>query len=485
MKSVHSKVPVALLVLVSIVFSQSPISALALQSKQSQVAVKSKCTNYKFIGMRGSGQGYEGSSEMGALGPEMASLYGHLQTLAELKGQLSYSGVVSYPAVGVPGKLEDLPGFLRSLGDIGTVELIRDYSKELEMCPDTKFIIAGYSQGAYAAHYLLDQIQTNKSYLRDSIVGVILLANPTHEKTGIISILKDDTQDTKKLKIFLKILLEKIDTSLLIYLDPALTGEYNITQPNPKFLKTMSFYTPNDVVADTSRVLDDAGSDIRKFVLSSIEFKITAGEFRGNINKEAQEYEKRISTRFKFASAIHSGYCAKSGKYAPKDAGKLLACSESANKAFLAQSEKYIKGQLSVLKKLTNQRRQNVLSWYGKDWVVPTTCVQIMTRSFSRLQGELSSEFEDNGALRLRILALNVKDSSIWFVNEMNSELVSYNSEDGVYSLEELEKTKKLFEIYESFPQGFKDLSKRGLISNLVFDSEENWMCKVDLGMDD
>ena len=108
-----------------------------------------------------------------------------------------------------------------------------------------------------------------------------------------------------------------------------------------------------------------------------------------------------------------------------------------------------------------------------------------MTRNFSRLQGELSSEFEDNGALRLRILALNVKDSSIWFVNEMNSELVSYNSEDGVYSLEELEKTKKLFEIYESFPQGFKDLSKRGLISNLVFDSEENWMCKVYLGMDD
>jgi hypothetical protein len=48
-----------------------------------------------------------------------------------------------------------------------------------------------------------------------------------------------------------------------------------------------------------------------------------------------------------------------------------------------------------------------------------------------------------------------------------------------------LEKSEKLFEILGSFSEGFKDLSKRGLISNLVFDPEENWRCKVDLGMTD
>jgi len=302
LKSVRFKIPAALLVLVSIVLSQSPTFALSLQSKQSQVAVKSECTKYKFIGMRGSGQGYEGSSEMGALGPEMASLYGHLKTLTELKGQISYSGVASYPAVGVPSKFEDLPGFLSSLADIGTIELIRDYTRELEMCPDTKFIIAGYSQGAYAAHYLLDQLQRNKSYLRDSIVGVILLANPTQDKTGIVSILKDDTKNTKDFKIFLKIFFEKIN------LEKVLTETYNIAPADPKFLKPMPFYTPNDVVADTSRFLAGSISDI------------------GNIVKLAtnpQEYKKRISTRFNFAATIHSGYCAKSGKYAPKDPEKL------------------------------------------------------------------------------------------------------------------------------------------------------------------
>jgi pimeloyl-ACP methyl ester carboxylesterase len=406
---------------------------------------------------------------MGALGPEMASLYGHLKTLTELKGQISYSGVASYPAVAVPSKFEDLPGFLLSLGDIGTIELIKDYARELEMCPDTKFIIAGYSQGAYAAHYLLDQLQRNKSYLRDSIVGVILLASPTQDKTGIISILKDDTKNTKDFKIFLKIFFEKINFEE-INLEKVLTETYNIAPADPKFLKPMPFYTPNDVVADTSRFLAGSISDI------------------GNIVKLAtnpQEYKKRISTRWNFAATVHSGYCAKSGKYAPKDPEKLRGCNEKANKAFLAQSEKYIKGQLSELKRLNNLKRQNVLSWYGKDWVVPTNCGQTMTRNFSRLQEELSYEFEDNGALRLRILALNAKDSSIWFVNEVNSELVSYNAEDGLYSLEELEKSEKLFEILGSFSEGFKDLSKRGLISNLVFDPEENWRCKVDLGMTD
>ena len=422
MKSVHSKVPVALLVLVSIVFSQSPISALALQSKQSQVAVKSKCTNYKFIGMRGSGQEFDDPREKTAenrqMGPEMASLYGYLRNFDEFKNKISFSGVPDYPAVAVNKIVTDPAAFIESLEIISTLELIRDFSTEVERCPDTKFIIAGYSQGAYAAHYLIKTLEEKKSYLRDSIVGAIFLASPSENKAGIL----------------------KKNNWALTSNDE---NQLSIANVNEKFLKTLSFYKPKDIIADF--------------------------------------FEYNWFKGYK----IHISYCSPTGEFAPADKKKRSDCKAESNKDFLQESAIYIRGQLNELKRLSYQKRQNVLSWYGKDWVVPTTCVQIMTRSFSRLQGELSSEFEDNGALRLRILALNVKDSSIWFVNEMNSELVSYNSEDGVYSLEELEKTKKLFEISESFPQGFKDLSKRGLISNLVFDSEENWMCKVDLGMDD
>lgn len=471
MKSVQSKVLVVFSILVSVVVSQFPMSAFALQSKQIQVAATSKCTKYKFIGMRGSGQSYEGPSEVEALGPEMASLYGHLQTLTELKGQISYSGVRSYPAKAVPSKLEDIPEFLNSLGDIGPIELIKDYANEFRSCPDTKFIIAGYSQGAYAAHSLLDRIQSYKSYLRDSILGVILLANPTQDKTGIVSVFRADTQRKKDFKIYLSIFLEGIGNSASLYLDKALTEEYYIDPPDSKFLKTMSFFTPNDVVADFSTFFYDAVSEIKKSTR-----KITF-----NPKKEAQESAKRISASFKFASAIHSHYCAKSGKYASKNAGKLLACSDSANKAFLAESEKYIKGQLSVLKKLTNQKRQRVEENYGKGWQVPTTCEKI--KALSELQDDLSyqDDFELFG--NLHILAVNNDESTIWLLEEETSRLVSYSAKDGFLTLERLEEIESylqsLNDDYESAIQG---LSAVGLISNLVLElAEFKWVCKVDI----
>jgi hypothetical protein len=368
------------------------------------------------------------------------------------------------------------------LGDIGTIELIKDYARELEMCPDTKFIIAGYSQGAYAAHYLLDQLQRNKSYLRDSIVGVILLASPTQDKTGIISILKDDTKNTKNFKIFLTILFEKTGSSMLINLEKALTETYNIAPADPKFLKPMSFYTPNDVVADTSRILGDIAPDLGKFVKSYIEYKITFGEFRGNSNKEAQEYGKRIATRSQFATAIHSQYCAKSGKYAPKDPGK---CNEKANKAFLAQSEKYIKGQLSVLKKLTNQKRQRVEENFGKGWQVPTTCEKI--KALSELQVDLSNQNDFELFGNLHILAVNEKESTIWLIEEGTSKLVSYSAKDGFLTLERLEEIERYLEsLDDDYESAIKGLSAVGLISNLVLElTGFNWVCKFDIDRED
>jgi len=425
LKSVHSKVPVALLVLVSIVFSQSPISALALQSKQSQVAVKSKCTNYKFIGMRGSGQEFDDPREKTAenrqMGPEMASLYGYLRNFDEFKNIISFSGVPDYPAVAVPALYEDFAEYIFSLEYVATLELIRDFSTEVERCPDTKFIIAGYSQGAYAAHYLIKTIEEKRSYLRNSIVGAIFLANPSESQNGI--------------------LLASNPVSILRGVEPKDVQRLVITKVNERFLKTLSHYKPGDFIADTR-----------------INFK---------------------------GLAIHSAYCAPSGEFAPAEKSKRDKCIAAQNKDFLATSAIYIRGQLTELKRIDTQRRQKVLDWYGKDWQVPTNCQQIMNKSFSKLQIDMADEFKDSDVFRLRILAINLKEPSIWFVDEGDLEHISYSPEDGFYSLEPLEKMEELLETLKSFDRVFRDLSKKGLISNLVFDSEENWMCKVDLGMDD
>ena len=425
MKSVHSKVLVALLVLVSLVISQSPISALTLQSKQSQVAAISKCTKYKFIGMRGSGQEFDDSKEKTAenrqMGPEMASLYGYLRNFEEFKGNISFSGVPEYPAVGLPGKLSNWSEYIFSLEYVATLRLRNYFYSEFRRCPDTKFIIAGYSQGAYGAHHLIKFLEENKSFLRNSIVGAIFLANPSESQNGI--------------------LLGSNPVSVLRGVDSEDVQRLIITKVNKKFLKTLSHYKPGDIIADTS-----------------------------------------INLR---GVAIHSAYCAPSGEFAPAEKSKRDKCSATQNKNFLLESALYIREQLTELKRIDTQRRQKVLDWYGKDWQVPTNCQQIMTKSFSKLQKDLTDEFKDYDVSRLRILAINLKEPSIWFIDEEDLEHISYSPEDGFYSLEPLEKMEELLETLESFDRVFRDLSKSGLISNLVFEAEDDWRCKIDVGIRD
>ena len=425
MKSVHSKVPVALLVLVSIVFSQSPISALALQSKQSQVAVKSKCTNYKFIGMRGSGQEFDDPREKTAenrqMGPEMASLYGYLRNFSEFKNKISFSGVPDYPAVGLPAPGGNWSEYISSLEYLATLTLRNYFYSEFRKCPDTKFMVAGYSQGAYGAHHLIKFIEESKSYLRNSIVGAIFLANPSQNETGI--------------------LFSSGTATILRGVEPEDFQRLVIKKVNEEFLKTLSHYKPGDAIADLS------------------------------LNFEGKK--------------IHSAYCAPSGEFAPAEKSKRKGCDGALNKDFLQESAIYIRAQLKELKRLDNQSRQNVLSRYGKDWQVPTNCQQIMTRSFSKLQKDLTDEFKGYDVFRLRILAINLKEPSIWFVDEEDLELVSYEPEDGFYSLETSEKIKELIGVLESFESVFIGFSTRGQISNLVFEAEDDWRCKIDVGIRD
>ena len=190
LKPAKVKCFLAVLSLFSLVISQPPTVALALEPKYIEAKVTSKCLPYKFIGMRGSGQEYDDPAEKitenRKMGPEMASLYGYLQNFSEFKDKISFSGVADYPALPVSKIKTDPAAFIESLEIISTLELIRDFSTEVERCPNTKFIIAGYSQGAYAAHYLIKTIEEEKSYLRDSLVGAIFLASPSENKGGVL-----------------------------------------------------------------------------------------------------------------------------------------------------------------------------------------------------------------------------------------------------------------------------------------------------------
>lgn len=112
------------------------------------------CADYHWIGAAGSGQrdaaNLTANSGMGSV------VY---QSYQQLKAQLAADGrtidaeAVQYPAAAVPleGGISGWLGFLGSVGD-GTDATAAQYKAFTERCPDTKVVLAGYSQGAMIVH---------------------------------------------------------------------------------------------------------------------------------------------------------------------------------------------------------------------------------------------------------------------------------------------------------------------------------------------
>ncbi|WP_328362713.1 cutinase family protein [Mycobacterium sp. NBC_00419] len=117
-------------------------------------AAASSCADYHWIGAAGSGQrDGAGVAANGGMGDVV------YQSYQQLRGELLASGrtidaeAVQYPAAAVPleGGLGGWLDFLGSVGD-GTDAVAKQFTAFTERCPDTKVVLAGYSQGAMVVH---------------------------------------------------------------------------------------------------------------------------------------------------------------------------------------------------------------------------------------------------------------------------------------------------------------------------------------------
>ena len=117
-------------------------------------AAASSCADYHWIGAAGSGQ--RDAASVAANGGMGDVVY---QSYQQLRGELLASGrtidaeAVQYPAAAVPleGGLGGWLDFLGSVGD-GTDAVAEQFTAFTERCPDTKVVLAGYSQGAMVVH---------------------------------------------------------------------------------------------------------------------------------------------------------------------------------------------------------------------------------------------------------------------------------------------------------------------------------------------
>jgi hypothetical protein len=155
-----------------------------------------KCSEYIFIGMRGSGEAYEDATVEGRVGKHLHPLFLSLGNHPTIKGGISADGVPDYKAVKVPLNPLNSDGelfpFLLETVNMTTIELSARFVRIKNACPNAKFILAGYSQGAYGVNQLMNLFEKNNKQeeIENVIAGVFLIANPAEEGRGIIPTLE-------------------------------------------------------------------------------------------------------------------------------------------------------------------------------------------------------------------------------------------------------------------------------------------------------
>jgi len=117
-------------------------------------AAASTCADYHWIGAAGSGQ-RDGAAAAanGGMGDVVYASYQQLRSELLASGRTITAEAVQYPAAPVPldGGIGGWLGFLGSVGD-GTDATAEQFSEFTAQCPNTKVILAGYSQGAMVVH---------------------------------------------------------------------------------------------------------------------------------------------------------------------------------------------------------------------------------------------------------------------------------------------------------------------------------------------
>jgi hypothetical protein len=305
------------------------------------------CSRYIFIGMRGSGEKYQ-ADPLG-IGKTLTNLFNEVKTHPTINGEISVDGVPEYRAVGVPNlgsfKKPELPEFLNETVNQTTMHLSKRFGDIKKMCPDAKFVLAGYSQGAYGVNEFINFLErkNSKDELQALFAGVFLIANPAEAGRGIIPTL-DAYGESKVLQRFtekacntnegvkrvaglingtswvpwIKALdvnsKDKSVTNLPLcqmYWTTIIVNASERRLTHPKLVKTESFFYPFDIVADFCRLVSNPNKSVES------EMCFAEGEAaRAKVLNETKEYgalavlERLIIPVAMFISAknIHSKY---------------------------------------------------------------------------------------------------------------------------------------------------------------------------------
>lgn len=424
------------------------------------------CKKYVFMGLRGSGQNNfdsvkTKSAELRKMllyyGPEISSLYLAIAEIPGIKGNIEFDtidvekGSDEYDKLVKENKIYEAAGFsfgpayLDSVRTNATLSIVNQFSAKIRACGEgTKFIFAGYSQGAYGVHYLLSTVEKHHPELTSRILAAVLLADPSRPNKGLIPVLWD-FNNSKTGKNFVTALmlyrtaapafdiaatLSKVVSGQAVantvkgltnqvkslikgekptqafqdnfkksinpitkvntmtsqsFLDLLISaGAVNDQLTAPSIVPTFFYNSPNDIFADTRNVkgLEDTLYNFPDKIISMFQ----------NNPISAIKNLKTIETGIDILGAIktHSWYCPTSGVFSEKELGsKSGKCNAIAHNDFIDRSIEFVKSQVNSQKSID--------FWFGKGWVGSTTNCGIIEKIFKNSTNDFKKSVVEEG----------------------------------------------------------------------------------------
>lgn len=331
---------IALFLALSLLRHVGPASATS--SPETDVSELRNCPKYVFLGMRGSGQVLQPGSDVGVFGPELASLLNELRKIPGLAGNLeaNYPSDEAYKAMEF-GFNSNYVNEVRNEAPTALNNLLFEYINRCET--DTKFILAGYSQGAYAVHWVVNNLEKSKvrPELRKRILAAIALANPGNPNTGLMTyfqVLKNTQvgKDINNLLLACAVAKEIGGSNCETFFGVVAKSALNDILPSPKVIPMYQYHKPQDIVADigSSRAFQALIKADKVTRLLTPELRVTA--YSPLFVAAFSSYDGMAKT--------HSSYCPKTGPFSKPPVEK---CSDSINGDFVKKATKYVRDQMA------------------------------------------------------------------------------------------------------------------------------------------
>ena len=145
------------------------------------MATPSNCSQYIFIGLRGSGELFVRGSAVGEMGLTLGQVFVTLANTPRFLNKIKYDGIAGYEAASVSLYNKYLQNMVQ-----GKIPFNGEVSRIHAWCPTSELILAGYSQGAFVVHDYM-ATQNNKHADISYIGSVFLLADPAKPGTGLVA----------------------------------------------------------------------------------------------------------------------------------------------------------------------------------------------------------------------------------------------------------------------------------------------------------